>query len=141
MTAYGATVLEHFRRPRNQRRLESPTVAREGYNPLCGDRVLIELAIVDDAITAAAFTANACAICTASASLLTERIAGVTVSAAIAIAERAVVAALQTDLPEAWRGCPTLPGFATSHDLVSGTVSPVSPGRSIPLPASHANCM
>jgi nitrogen fixation NifU-like protein len=109
MTAYGATVLEHFRRPRNQRRLEAPTVAREGYNPLCGDRVRIELTIVGDAITAAAFTANACAICTASASLLTERIAGVMVSAAVAIAEDEVVAALESDLPEGRRACATLP--------------------------------
>ena len=67
---YGATVLEHFKRPRNQRALEHPSVAREAYNPLCGDRVRIELEIERLVIQAAAFTANACAICTASASLL-----------------------------------------------------------------------
>ena len=117
MTPYGATVLEHFRRPRNQRRLESPTVAREGYNPLCGDRVRIELAIENDAITAAAFTANACAICTASASLLTERLAGTTVSEASAIADEDVVAALDCDLPEGRRLCATLPLIAMKQGL------------------------
>ena len=109
MTTYGATVLEHFRRPRNQRRLESPSVAGEGYNPLCGDRVRIELAITGDAISAATFTANACAICTASASLLTERLFGVSVTDAMAIAEDEVVAALESDLPEGRRACATLP--------------------------------
>jgi nitrogen fixation NifU-like protein len=117
MTTYGAMVLEHFRRPRNQRRLESPTVAREGYNPLCGDRVRVELAISDDAITAAAFTANACALCTASASLLTERLAGISVNDAIAIAEDEVVAALQSDVPDGRRACATLPLNAMRQGL------------------------
>ncbi len=118
MTTYGATVLEHFRRPRNQRRLEAPTVAREGYNPLCGDRVRVELAIDEDTITAAAFTANACAICTASASLLTERLAGVTVTDAMAIGDDEVVAALESDLPGGRRACATLPLNAMRQGLV-----------------------
>lgn len=117
MTTYGAMVLEHFRRPRNQRRLEAPTVAREGYNPLCGDRVRVELVVADDAITAAAFTANACAICTASASLLTERLAGVSVREALAIADDDVIAALESDLPEGRRACATLPLNAMRQGL------------------------
>ena len=106
---YGATVLEHFRRPRNQRTLERPTVAREGYNPLCGDRVRIELEIKDDAIVTATFTANACAICTASASLLTERVRGSEVRAAGAISDADVVASLEADLPAGRLLCATLP--------------------------------
>jgi nitrogen fixation NifU-like protein len=106
---YGATVLEHFRRPRNQRTLERPTVAREGYNPLCGDRVRIELEISDDAIVAATFTANACAICTASASLLTERVRGAGVNAAAAIGDAEVIASLEADIPAGRMLCATLP--------------------------------
>jgi len=118
MTTYGAMVLEHFRRPRNQRRLEAPTVAREAYNPLCGDRVRVELVVAEDAITAAAFTANACAICTASASLLTERLAGgASVSEALAIADDDVIAALESDLPEGRRACATLPLNAMRQGL------------------------
>jgi nitrogen fixation protein NifU and related proteins len=117
MTTYGAMVLEHFRRPRNQRRLDAPTVAREGYNPLCGDRVRVELAVTGDAITTAAFTANACAICTASASLLTERLAGMSVSEAMAIADDQVIAALESDLPEGRRACATLPLYAMRQGL------------------------
>jgi len=106
---YGATVLEHFRRPRNQRTLERPTVAREGYNPLCGDRVRIELEIEDDAIVAATFTANACAICTASASLLTERVRGNRVIAAGEIADADMIASLEADIPAGRLLCATLP--------------------------------
>lgn len=117
MTTYGATVLEHFRRPRNQRRLDAPSVAREAYNPLCGDRVRVELAIDNDAITSAAFTANACAICTASASLLTERLAGASVTDAMGIGDEEVVAALQSEVPHGRRACATLPLHAMREGL------------------------
>jgi nitrogen fixation NifU-like protein len=106
---YGQTVLEHFRRPRNQRPLERPTVTREGYNPLCGDRVRIELEIGDAVIRAAAFTANACAICTASASLLTERVAGVALAEARAVTDEDMLEALGAELPPARVSCALLP--------------------------------
>lgn len=106
---YGATVLEHFRRPRNQRALERPTVMREGYNALCGDRVRIELEVDGATIRAAAFTANACAICTASASLLTERVGGVAVEDAARITDNEVIAGLEADLPAARLQCAILP--------------------------------
>jgi len=115
---YGATVLDHFRRPRNHRSLERPTVAREGYNPLCGDRVRIEVDIADDTIRSAAFTANACAICTASASLLTERVRGATVAAVAALAERDHIASLEADIPAARVPCATLP-LRTLHEAIA----------------------
>ena len=114
---YGATVLEHFRRPRNQRTLEHPTVMREAYNPLCGDRVRIELEIHDDRVRSAAFTANACAICTAAASLLTERVTAQTVADAGAVTDEAMIAALVTDLPQARVACATLPLRAVREAL------------------------
>jgi len=42
---YSATILDHFKQPRNRGSLPAPTVAQEGTNPLCGDRVRIELAL------------------------------------------------------------------------------------------------
>jgi nitrogen fixation NifU-like protein len=117
MTAYGERVLEHFRRPRNQRRLESPSVAREAYNPLCGDRVRVELAIDRDVISSAAFTANACAICTASASLLTERLAGGSVTDALLISDDDALEALGSEVPEGRRACATLPLRAMRQGL------------------------
>lgn len=106
---YGATVLEHFRRPRNQRTLEHPTVMREAYNPLCGDRVRIEIDVLDDRVRSAAFTANACAICTAAASLLTERVTSRTLADAAGVTDEDLIAALATDLPAARVACATLP--------------------------------
>lgn len=106
---YGATVLDHFRRPRNQRSLERPTQSRDGYNALCGDRVRIEVVIEDGVIRTAAFTANACALCTASASLLTERVTGETVIAALKVTDHQALEALGSDVPPARRLCAILP--------------------------------
>lgn len=106
---FNSLVLEHFRKPRNQRSLERISAAHEGFNKQCGDRVRIELQIEENVIRAAAFTANACAICTASASILTERITGLPLADARAIGEPEILAALGGDVPEGRRSCGTLP--------------------------------
>ena len=106
---YGAIVLEHFRRPRNQRSLEKATASHEGFNKQCGDRVRIELEVESRTIRSAAFTANACAICTASASLLTERVTGIAVEDALAVSDDAAIAELGGDVPRGRRDCVTLP--------------------------------
>jgi nitrogen fixation NifU-like protein len=108
-TPYGATVMEHFRRPRNEGRLAAPDVTREGSNPLCGDRVRIELAIRDGCIADARFTANACAISVAAASVLTERVRGMAAAAARAITDDELCAAFGEEIPAARRACAVLP--------------------------------
>lgn len=116
---YGATVLEHFRRPRNHRSLARPSVAREGYNPLCGDRVRMELEVDGAIIASAAFTANACAICTASASLLTERLSGASLESALSLRDEDVLAALDADLPATRVSCAILP-LRTVREALAG---------------------
>jgi nitrogen fixation NifU-like protein len=120
---YGAIVLEHFRRPRNQRTLARAAASHEEFNPLCGDRVRIELALDGETITDAAFTANACAICTASASLLTLRLAGVTISAALAVTDGDVIAALGAEVPAGRTECAVLPARAL-REALSGRRAP-----------------
>jgi nitrogen fixation NifU-like protein len=69
---YQETIIDHSKRPRNKGALEHATHRAEGYNPLCGDRVTIELKIEDGRIAGASFQGSGCAISTASASLMTE---------------------------------------------------------------------
>jgi nitrogen fixation protein NifU and related proteins len=114
---YGATVLEHFRRPRNQRSLPGASASHEAFNPLCGDRVLMEIALDGATITDAAFTANACAICTASASLLTVRLRGVSIPVALSITNEEMIAALGGELPAAREECAILPARAVRSAL------------------------
>jgi nitrogen fixation NifU-like protein len=119
MTPYGSTVLDHFRRPRNQRALERASVSHEAHNPLCGDRVRLELELHGERIHDAAFTANACALCTASASLLTERVRGATRAVALAVTDHDVVAALEAEIPSARVACAVLPAQALRAALAA----------------------
>jgi nitrogen fixation NifU-like protein len=123
-TPYGATVMEHFRRPRNEGRLPAPDVSREGTNPLCGDRVRIELAIRDGCIADARFVANACAISVAAASVLTERVRGMATASVRAITEDELCAALGDGIPAARRACAVLPlsTMRAALDASSGTL-------------------
>jgi len=126
---YGALVLEHFRRPRNQRALEHPSASHEGFNPLCGDRVRIELDVDQGAIRAAAFTANACAICTASASLLTERVTGMPLDTAARISDGEALAALESEVPAARVACALLPLTALREALREALRAPAPAAR------------
>lgn len=107
-SAYSPVVLEHFRRPRHRGALEAPTVTAEAANPLCGDRVRVQLRVEGDRVSAARFTAEACAVAVASASLLMGRVEGATLSEVAAIDDASVVARLESELPEGRRRCATL---------------------------------
>jgi nitrogen fixation NifU-like protein len=109
VTAFRAVVLEHFRHPRNRGPIERPTASVEGANPLCGDRIRVQLRIHDDRIAEAGFTADACAICIASASMLTDRVRGMTLDDARAIDAGWLHGALEGEPPAARRRCVTLP--------------------------------
>ena len=81
---YRDYILEHSRRPHNFGVLEAPTASHEGANPLCGDRITMQLGIRDGKVAEVAFTGRGCAISQASASLLTDEVKGMTVDAATA---------------------------------------------------------
>jgi nitrogen fixation NifU-like protein len=105
---YLTTVVAHYRRPCNQRALAAPTHAHESVNQLCGDRVRMELEVREGAVIDAAFAASACAIATASASLLTERVRGRRVDDVLRMSESAAIAALGAGVPAGRHGCATL---------------------------------
>lgn len=75
-TLYQQVVLEHYRHPRNRGSLAACTHAADGANPLCGDRLRIELTLGDERIVGLRFTGEACAIATATMSMLSELVPG-----------------------------------------------------------------
>jgi|SRR5438067_5494755 len=106
---YGEVIAEHFRRPRNQGRLESPDACHEDVNPLCGDRLRIELAIQRGRITAARFRADACMVATAAASLLTGFVEGLPLDEAARFPRERLLDALRAPLRPARVQCAMLP--------------------------------
>ena len=79
---YQEIVVEHKRAPRNFGTLAAPTHQARGHNPQCGDNLKVELQLGDGKIDDIRFTGNGCAICIASASMMTEAVRGAEVAAA-----------------------------------------------------------
>jgi nitrogen fixation NifU-like protein len=75
---YQEVILEHAKAPRNFRELPSPDRKSEGFNPLCGDRCSVSLALEGDVIKDIAFQGSGCAISRASASMMTQALKGKT---------------------------------------------------------------
>ena len=73
---YQEVILDHGKNPRNRGSLNDADCKADGYNPLCGDRVTIFARTHDDQIEQVTFEGEGCAICTASASLMTQEISG-----------------------------------------------------------------
>ena len=84
---YRTVVVEHGRHPRNVGALPTATHVAEGDNPLCGDALRIAVEVRGDRVAALRFTGESCAIATASASLMSERLAGATLAEAGRIAD------------------------------------------------------
>ena len=85
---YRDVILDHNRRPRNFGILEPADASVEGFNPLCGDRLTVRLKMAGDAIADIRFEGQGCAISTASASLMTEAVKGMTRTEALALFDR-----------------------------------------------------
>jgi nitrogen fixation NifU-like protein len=84
---YQEILLEHNSKPRNYRRLEDATLFAEGYNPLCGDQYTVYLKLDrneldEDVVSDIGFQGAGCAISKASASMLTQRVKGMTLQEA-----------------------------------------------------------
>jgi nitrogen fixation NifU-like protein len=79
---YREVILDHYRNPRHRGALASPTVSHEGYNPLCGDEVTVDLLVNGGVIEDVAIRGSGCSISQSSASMMTEAIAGKTVGEA-----------------------------------------------------------
>jgi nitrogen fixation protein NifU and related proteins len=84
---YQQSILDHYRNPRNFIRLERANRQADGSNPLCGDKVSIFMQIENGIIHDIGFAGTGCAICIASASMMTERLKGITEAEADALIE------------------------------------------------------
>src|SRR5690349_1198374 len=103
---YSEKLLDHFRHPRNYGALTDAQISYESFNPLCGDRIRIELKIENKSVKEIRFRGDGCAISIAAASLLTELILA---TGDPAISEDQLIAALESDIKPARIQCALLP--------------------------------
>jgi nitrogen fixation protein NifU and related proteins len=73
---YRDFILDHYRNPRNAGTIEDADASFEDINPLCGDKIRMDLKVRDSVVTDVKFRGRGCAISQASTSLLTEQIKG-----------------------------------------------------------------
>ena len=80
---YREIILDHYRSPRNRGELPAPPALRvEGYNPLCGDEVVVYVQVQDGTVSDIRFAGQGCSISQSSASLMSAAVKGKTVAEA-----------------------------------------------------------
>lgn len=76
---YQDVIVDHNRSPRNFRKMADATRTQEGFNPLCGDKLLLYLKLDGERISDVSFEGSGCAISVASASLMSQNVKGKTI--------------------------------------------------------------
>lgn len=84
---YRELILDHYRHPHNKGRLANGAVHAEGFNPLCGDEIELDVALDGGTIEDIAFGGRGCSISQASASMMTEAVKGGSVDDATRLVE------------------------------------------------------
>jgi len=105
---YRDFILDHYRNPRNAGTIEDADASFEDINPLCGDKVRVDLRIRDGVVEDVKFKGRGCAISQASTSLLTEEIKGKTVADIDRIGKDEVLANLGINISAARLKCALL---------------------------------
>nr|WP_217429263.1 SUF system NifU family Fe-S cluster assembly protein [Acetobacter syzygii] len=85
---YDRLIVERARKPLHAGRLDAPDVQGEGRNPLCGDKTHLDIALNGHHIQDIRHQTRGCAICSAAADLMAERLRGETVTQALQVADR-----------------------------------------------------
>ena len=68
---YREIILDHYRNPRNRGELDAPPATRvEGFNPLCGDEVVLYLDVEGDTVRDIRIGGQGCSISQSSASMM-----------------------------------------------------------------------
>lgn len=75
---YQQVILDHNKKPRNFKALDTPSITQEGHNPLCGDHITLQLELDGEVVKDVGFQGSGCAISKASSSMMTAAVKGKT---------------------------------------------------------------
>ncbi len=105
---YREELMEHYRNPSNRGSLANPTLTITEKNPMCGDVLTLQATVSDDTIMDIKFDGEACAVCIAAASVLTDEVKGKTLKAAKEFDKDKLLEALGVNLTTSRIKCATL---------------------------------
>ena len=91
-------ILDHYKHPRNRGTLEHPDITFEDANPLCGDRIRMDVKVKDGRIDQVRFSGIGCSISQAAASMLCESVEGKTLEEVKRLSREDVLEMLGIDL-------------------------------------------
>jgi nitrogen fixation NifU-like protein len=126
---YRDYILEHYRRPHNFGVIDDASATFEGSNPLCGDRITMQLAVRDGVVERVGFTGRGCAISQASASLLTDEIKGKPVADVASLGAADLLDLLGIEISPARLKCAMLSFDSLQHLLDELGVKPLPAGE------------
>jgi len=106
---YQENILDHYENPRNFGHILSPDVKAHDSNPLCGDTFDFELKFKDKKVSDVKFSGHGCAISTASASMLSEKLIGMDIEKVKKIEKEDVLELLGIELSHVRIRCALLP--------------------------------
>jgi nitrogen fixation NifU-like protein len=106
---YSDVIRQRWRKPRHRGELPDATAVAEDVNPLCGDRVRVAVRVEDGAVAEARFSGDSCAICTASADVVTELATGRSTADAARLGTDDVLEVLRAEVRPTRMRCVTLP--------------------------------
>jgi nitrogen fixation protein NifU and related proteins len=95
---YRQNILDHYQNPRNFGTLDKPDISAEDSNPLCGDKIRMDLRVKNGTIEDVRFSGVGCSISRAAASMLTEEVKGKTLEEVKAIGRDEVLEMLGIEL-------------------------------------------
>ncbi len=84
---YRRVIMDHYKKPHNQGQMEDGSVSVDLNNPTCGDRISLQLRVVENVVTNAKFSGEGCSISMSSASMMTDAIKGKSLQEALALAD------------------------------------------------------
>lgn len=98
MDIYSENIIDHYKDPRNFGNLENFNISLNDSNPLCGDRIRVDMLIEDNLIKDIKYGCEGCAISRASSSIISEKIKNMNVENVIKLNKEFVIDALGIQL-------------------------------------------
>ena len=105
---YREIILEHYKHPAHRGEIPNATISHEEDNPLCGDRIHIDLLVKDGMVEDVKFSGRGCAISQAAADMLLDEIKGKTLAEAQQIDKQAILDMIGIPLTPARLKCALL---------------------------------